>query len=241
MSNSLFKDRLIVARERAGLSQTELGQLCDMAPTQVSRYESGRAVPRRAAMVRLAEALKVPMDWLAFGSDPPEDVLLQLSTESGDDAPMKLVIPAALEPWVGGFAEGRGITLPEAVIEIIRQHQAMAVTAPTGNAKYPIAGQVTVAMTDLDLRIKNLEAQILELLDVLPHESSQGGIISSAVHAAADEKAKSEAPKPGKTYVARADGAVTPFEPPAEQPKAAPPASQGPERLRRQVNRRRPT
>ncbi len=62
-----FKDRLIAARERAALTQTALGEISDMAGTQISRYESGRAVPRRAVVQRLARALGVSYDWLAKG------------------------------------------------------------------------------------------------------------------------------------------------------------------------------
>lgn len=165
MSNNTFKDRLIAAREKAGLTQTELGLLCDMAPTQVSRYESGRAVPRRAAMVRLAEALKVTLDWLANGGEPPAPLHLKLQAGPGSAGADTLVIPESLVPWVQGMAEGLECSIPDAVVEIIRQHQSLRMSAPTGNAAYPVAGMLAAAVTDLELRMKNLEAELAEAID----------------------------------------------------------------------------
>lgn len=165
MSNNTFKDRLIAAREKAGLTQTELGLLCDMAPTQVSRYESGRAVPRRAAMVRLADALKVTMDWLANGGEPSTPLQLKFHAGAGLAEAEALVIPESLVPWVEGMAQGLGCSIPDAVVEIIRQHQSLRMTAPTGNAAYPVAGMLATAMTDLELRMKNLEAELAEAME----------------------------------------------------------------------------
>lgn len=65
--NELFKDRLISLREAKGLSQKELAALSGMAPTQLARYECGKAVPRRAATARLAIALSVDPAFLVNG------------------------------------------------------------------------------------------------------------------------------------------------------------------------------
>ena len=80
-----FMNRLTQTRERLGLTQTELGKLCGMAPTQISRYEMGRAVPRRAALRRLADALKVEPGWLlnGGGSTPNLDVEVEQLAEGG--------------------------------------------------------------------------------------------------------------------------------------------------------------
>ena len=72
-----FNDRLIEARERAGYSQTQLGEACDMASTQISRYEAGRATPRRATVKRLASALGVSEEWLLTGAGPAGQFLIE--------------------------------------------------------------------------------------------------------------------------------------------------------------------
>ncbi|WP_315534029.1 helix-turn-helix transcriptional regulator [Delftia acidovorans] len=63
MSNVLGL-RIAEARQKAGLSQAELGEKSGIAQTQISRYESGRAAPRRESIEKLAKALDVPLDWL---------------------------------------------------------------------------------------------------------------------------------------------------------------------------------
>lgn len=78
--------------------------------------------------------------------------------------------------------------------------------------------------------------------------STAGKASTAAYVAVRDQQKKIAALQPSrqdsdsKRYLtARPDGSIAPFEPPEEHPVAAPPASQGPERMRRQVNRRRPT
>lgn len=75
-------DRIIEARERAGLSQTELAEACGMASTQLSRYELGKSVPRKATLRRLASALNVTEGWLVGGvysEDQPHRISLNFS------------------------------------------------------------------------------------------------------------------------------------------------------------------
>ncbi len=72
--------RLKYARERAGLTGAALAEKAGIDPSQVSRYEnpeSGRAGGIEAAtLIRLAEALGVPVGWLAAdeGTLPPVPV-----------------------------------------------------------------------------------------------------------------------------------------------------------------------
>lgn len=161
---SAIGDRIAEARQKAGLSQAELGQVADVAQTQISRYESGRAVPRRAVLARLAEALRVPLEWLAFGEGPTEAIRLNMVEPDGITN-TTLVIPESLAPWVEGIAAGLECSIPDAVVEIIRQHQSLRLMAPTGNPKFPIAGMLATAMTDLELRMKNLEAELAEAIE----------------------------------------------------------------------------
>lgn len=53
-------------RRRAGLSQEELGGLCDLDRTEISLLERGKRFPRLDTLVRLARGLKLssPSDLL---------------------------------------------------------------------------------------------------------------------------------------------------------------------------------
>lgn len=56
--------RIAEAREAAGLSQTELGALIHTTQQHVSRWERDRSRPGPPALVRLADALKIPREEL---------------------------------------------------------------------------------------------------------------------------------------------------------------------------------
>ena len=54
------------ARERAGISQSGLGQLIGMAPNMISRIEAGvRETPSFATIARIAGALGISLDQVA--------------------------------------------------------------------------------------------------------------------------------------------------------------------------------
>lgn len=63
-----FAQRLKALRRQKKLSQTELGQLAEMAFTQVSRYERGITHPTTDALRRLAQALGVSVGDLMDGT-----------------------------------------------------------------------------------------------------------------------------------------------------------------------------
>lgn len=52
--------RIKAARALAGLSQTELGELLGYKQNEVSRWESGKRLPRRAVLDRLAAVTQQP-------------------------------------------------------------------------------------------------------------------------------------------------------------------------------------
>lgn len=66
-----FGVRLTQFRERQKLTMTQLAGLLGIDYMQVSRYEKGQTLPSLATAVRLAQALKVSLDQLATGSEPP--------------------------------------------------------------------------------------------------------------------------------------------------------------------------
>lgn len=64
-------ERIKELRTEAGLSQAELAsQLGSSDARQISRYENGRITPSLEAVVRIAEALDVSLDYLAIDDMP---------------------------------------------------------------------------------------------------------------------------------------------------------------------------
>ncbi|WP_230581107.1 helix-turn-helix domain-containing protein [Xenorhabdus bovienii] len=59
--------RLIERRAMLGLSQNDLARQSNVAPAQISRYESGKRKPSAQVISRMAETLCVPFEWLAYG------------------------------------------------------------------------------------------------------------------------------------------------------------------------------
>ena len=68
-----FTDRLKAARERRGLSQTDLAKLTGLQPSAVSHFETGNRAPSFDNLKRLADALGVSIDYL-LGRDKSPDV-----------------------------------------------------------------------------------------------------------------------------------------------------------------------
>lgn len=89
-----FSRRLREARERAGITQTELGLRVGMDPSAASprmnRYEKGIHEPPQAMVRRLAEELGVPAAYLFVEDDRLADLLL-LWSELGDEGHEKLL------------------------------------------------------------------------------------------------------------------------------------------------------
>ncbi|MFN7155210.1 MAG: helix-turn-helix domain-containing protein [Acidovorax sp.] len=157
--------RIAEARQKAGLSQAELGEHTGIAQTQISRYESGRAVPRRASLMRLAEALKVQADWLMNGEAVswPDPISMQVRT-AGSKAPAEeLVIPPYCVDFVRRMAERLGGSVPDAIVEIIKRYMVEITFAPSGHPKIPHLGALITEHTDLELRVEDLAAELAAL------------------------------------------------------------------------------
>lgn len=59
--------RLVKARSGHGWSQADLSEVSGVAAAQISRYEAGRSRPRMEVVAKLAKAMGVNFDWLAYG------------------------------------------------------------------------------------------------------------------------------------------------------------------------------
>ena len=68
-SDDTFGARLIEARERRGLNQTELGKLANLQPAAIGHFERNRRKPSFANIRALSKALDVTADYL-LGRSP---------------------------------------------------------------------------------------------------------------------------------------------------------------------------
>lgn len=59
MTRKVFADFVARAREAIDLTQSELGDLVDVEPQQVSRWENGRSLPASRKLRRLVAALEL--------------------------------------------------------------------------------------------------------------------------------------------------------------------------------------
>jgi transcriptional regulator with XRE-family HTH domain len=69
----IFRERLLLARRRAGLSQGDLAQRTAMYGSDISKMERGRMLPTAPRLRRLAEALGVSADYLLGLTDELPD------------------------------------------------------------------------------------------------------------------------------------------------------------------------
>lgn len=70
-----FAQTLAKVRNERGYSQAMLGDLIDIHPSQIYRYEAGLAQPTLSVIVGLSRVLGVSADYLIFGGD--DDSLIE--------------------------------------------------------------------------------------------------------------------------------------------------------------------
>lgn len=105
--NSQFGKRLAHARAAKNMTQRELADVIGITWSQISRYEAGKAKPRLAILLKLAEALGTTPEALT-GSDGDQagrEITLDLSTEASEQ--------------IESIAEKEGITFDQAVQKVI--------------------------------------------------------------------------------------------------------------------------
>lgn len=85
----VFAHRLRFARERAGLSQRELGRRIgmkdDAASPRINQYESGTHVPRGETVEAIARELKIPAAYLFANGERLARMILAFSQLSAAD------------------------------------------------------------------------------------------------------------------------------------------------------------
>lgn len=124
-----------------------------MAGTQISRYESGRAVPRRAAMQRLANALGVTYEWLAKGEGRDKQMQISIGSFAGEFALTLRADPITRENFLTLAAEA-GMP-PEAFLA-----QLVADHARKVSDKYVSGESEESELAKVNKRLEELEARL---------------------------------------------------------------------------------
>lgn len=81
-----FANRLISLRGQKNLTQQQLADAVGITPSQISRYESGQAKPRRTVLFKLATALNVTVAELS----PDQILQVVVGERETVDPPFKL-------------------------------------------------------------------------------------------------------------------------------------------------------
>jgi len=103
MDKRLFAQRLKQARNKRGLTQRELAQLCGFEGSLVSRYESESREPSVSTLLKLSEVLNLSMEYLVgLTSDP----FSYIGTTDLDPNERELVDIYRDEGWPGVFRLG---------------------------------------------------------------------------------------------------------------------------------------
>ena len=89
---------LAAARLQRGLSQSELAARCGLSQAQVSYFELGRRRPALDQLLRIAEALGVPLQRLVTGTDRPGDGLRDIAIELRNLGLVDLWVEAPIVP-----------------------------------------------------------------------------------------------------------------------------------------------
>jgi transcriptional regulator with XRE-family HTH domain len=86
------------ARNWRGLTQKQLAERCGLHPSILSRIESGKREASLGEVVRLAEALHVPLEWFVTGKERPGSALPDIAAELWHLGIVDLIVPRARVP-----------------------------------------------------------------------------------------------------------------------------------------------
>lgn len=79
-----FGQRLLIARQSAGLTQKALAGVLGIAQNQISVWEAGTSGPKRDRLPAVASAVKSTMEWLLEGrGKPPRGAMTAAATLAG--------------------------------------------------------------------------------------------------------------------------------------------------------------
>ena len=81
LENVFIKDRIKKYREAKGISQAELALISGISVSNISKYETGNRVPKTDYLIKIADALNVPLSALTSSRDLGEQAFENLLTE----------------------------------------------------------------------------------------------------------------------------------------------------------------
>lgn len=73
----MFADRLKELRAKNHLTQSDLGEMCDVSNVSIYKWETGRVEPDISNIKRLSEIFGVSVDYLIGASDEPQQQKVQ--------------------------------------------------------------------------------------------------------------------------------------------------------------------
>lgn len=85
------KNRIVLAREAAGLSQTELASMIGIHPSTLNGYEKGNHDPKSTGWIAIAKACHVSVDYLLGLTDNPKQYYKEKGTNSADIPLQKII------------------------------------------------------------------------------------------------------------------------------------------------------
>src|SRR3954447_4780589 len=89
---------LLRARNWRRLTQRQLEDRCGLHASVLSRIESGKREASLHEVVRLAEALRLPLEWFVTGKEQPGTALADIAAELWHLGIVDLVVPHARVP-----------------------------------------------------------------------------------------------------------------------------------------------
>jgi transcriptional regulator with XRE-family HTH domain len=146
-------ERLKSCRENLRISQVLLAELAGINPTQLYRYEAGKAKLRMEAAEKIAAALGVSTAWLVHGTLPvARGTQIDPPMPAGGGLIVKfLELPPALAFVVKRLAMQNGSTVETELLDLVHQgleatHQkALACAASPGKPALPASDENSTA------------------------------------------------------------------------------------------------
>lgn len=115
-------ERIKSCRENLGHSQVQLAELAGINPTQLYRYESGKANLRLDVAEKIASALDVSTDWLVHGTLPiARGTAIDPPVPTGDGLILNfLELPPALASAVKLLSMQNGSTVEMELLKLVQ-------------------------------------------------------------------------------------------------------------------------